>query len=79
MVNKPVIAPSVKRNAKMDKNHISILEPLELLYSNKEELVNKTLFILENQTGNKVDYKLEVKKYEPQIVARQFKDFFLTD
>jgi hypothetical protein len=79
MVNKPVIAPSVKRNAKMDKNHISILEPLELLYSNKEELVNKTLFILENQTGNKLDYKLEVKKYEPQIVAGQFKDFFLTD
>jgi hypothetical protein len=63
----------------MDKNHISILEPLELLYSNKEELVNKTLTILENQTRKRPDYKLEVKKYEPQIVAGQFKDFFLTD
>ena len=79
MVNKPVIAPGAKRNLKMDKNHISILEPLNLLYATKEELINKTLSILENQSGKIPNYKLEVQKYEPEVVASQFKNFFLTD
>jgi hypothetical protein len=79
MINKPVIAPSLKRNKKMDQNHIEILDPLNLLYSNKDELVNKTVSILEEKTGKITEYRRAVEKYKPEIIANQFKDFFLKE
>ncbi len=77
MINKPILAPSIKRNIKMDRNHIKILEPLNLLYSSSEELTIKTLQLLSGLEGKSHDYKDSVERYKPEQVINQFQNHFL--
>ena len=77
MINKPILAPSIKRNIKMDRNHITILEPLNLLYSSSEELTIKTLQLLSGLEGKSHDYKDSVERYKPDQVIKQFQNHFL--
>ena len=78
MLGKPVIAPSRKRNRKMDANHIEILKPLELLYDSEKDFESKLLSLKNNESRlTKRMLVNSVKMYRPEIVAQRFKSEFL--
>lgn len=74
-LGKPILAPSKERNLLMDKNHIGILEPLNLLYRNSDELVRKVILIRASEI--KVNELIHAAKdYSDENVARKFVEEF---
>ena len=75
-VGKPVIAPDVIRNIRMDKHHIQLLKPFNLLYKNAahfsrlldEELASPT---------EPVALQASAATFSQSRVMTRFKDVFL--
>lgn len=75
-MGRPILAPSLERNPKMDANHIDLLQPYDLLYNNVNDLVEKVEKNLDIE-ANPDDLKTAVNKFSPQIFSRRFHEIFL--
>jgi hypothetical protein len=69
--NKPVLA----WEGGFDANHVDMLKPYDLLYSEDEQDIYNRIVDLPNRVGG--NYKQIVEKYNPHNVMRQFKEIFL--
>jgi hypothetical protein len=72
----PVIGPSRLRNPEMDAHHIDILEPMGLLYSDTESLVELILAQIENPFS-KDTLRALVDKFSPMNVIKRFESTFI--
>lgn len=72
----PVIGPGLARNAKMDAHHVSLLEPLDLLYDSKASLKEKIRQLLENKMSPD-RLSAVVGKFAPEPVIKRFQEVFV--
>lgn len=77
MVGKPIIAPSHNRNSKMDKHHIDILKPENLLYSSAEDFEFKVLKLMKKPTES-ANLKKLVESFSEEKVRTRFIEEFLS-
>jgi YrbI family 3-deoxy-D-manno-octulosonate 8-phosphate phosphatase len=78
MLGKPVIAPAIIRNPKMDKNHIEILGSDKYLYDNSNDLAEKVDKFRNGSFENFILLKL-VEQFKPEVVIKTFYENFLSD
>ena len=77
MVGKPIIAPSKSRNLKMDKHHVDILKPENLLYSSAEDFEFKVLKLMKKPIESTKMKKL-VENFTEEKVRTRFIEEFLS-
>lgn len=75
MVGKPIIAPSQRRNLKMDKHHIDILKPEKLLYRSAEDFEFKVLRLINKPIESAKLKKLVENFTEEKVRTRFIKEF----
>jgi glycosyltransferase involved in cell wall biosynthesis len=75
---KPIIAPSAKRNKRMDRNHIRILKDRELLYNSQKDFVRKVLIQLKSPTKSDI-LRSKVDNFTAKDVSKVFFERFLLD
>ena len=78
MLGKPVIAPGIVRNPKMDKNHIDILGSTRYLYNNSNDLVEK-VERFRNESFEKILLTKLVEQFKPDVVIKDFYEKFMSD
>jgi hypothetical protein len=77
MLGKTIIGPGIARNKNMDKHHIDILKPLNLLYKSQNDLVEKIEKIMINSIDTAKLTAL-VEKFSIASVRLRFIDKFLS-
>lgn len=75
-VGKPIIAPSSKRNRRMDKNHIRVIADTDLLYSSTSDFVSKVLAQLKLPKDS-FQLKSKVEEFSANKVSKLFYERFL--
>lgn len=78
MLGKPVIAPALTRNLKMDKNHIEILRSHKYLYNDSNDIFEKITRYRNVSSETNILKKL-VDQFKPEIVIKTFYEKFLLD
>ena len=78
MLGKPVIAPGIVRNPKMDKNHIDILRSTRYLYNDSNDLVEK-VERFRNESFEKIQLTKLVEQFKPDVVIKDFYEKFMSD
>jgi glycosyltransferase involved in cell wall biosynthesis len=75
MLGKPIIAPNISRNLYMDKHHVQILKPVDLLYKSEKHLVKKVRKIMQEPLGN-VELQSLVDQFTKEKVRERFISIF---
>jgi hypothetical protein len=75
-VGKPILAPAVIRNIRMDKHHVQLLKPFNLLYKNAEHfsrLIDEEL----SSPTEAGDLRAAAAPFSQSRVMKRFKDVYL--
>jgi glycosyltransferase involved in cell wall biosynthesis len=76
MIGKSIIAPDLQINLRMDQNHIRVLREDKFLYKDKNDLIDKIRFNLDNPTDS-TNLIEKVSEFYPEKVADKFYKTFL--